>query len=103
MPETRARISTSREPSAWPTASMEIGTFWVATRIVVTGSGGGAAPAAPALAEPSSCLPHAESRNAAALAARNARERIGFMDPGYYTYVQECIQPAGRGDAQEQG
>src|SRR4051794_20862093 len=79
MPETRARISTSREPSAWPTASSVMGTTFVATWITVTGMGGGAAPAAPAFASPP--LPQAASRMAemaiAATAACGKRRVMG--------------------------
>src|SRR3954471_7876328 len=117
MPETRARISTSREPSAWPTASMAIGTFLDSTRTTVTGMGGGAPPAALALASPP--LPQAARRTAetamaAATAAEWRRRLMGTLavrdgragdlgrspphaggDVRYYTYLPECMFRSG--------
>src|SRR5947207_1074544 len=98
MPETRARISTSREPSAWPTASSEIGTAFEATLMVVTGRAGGAAACVEAESPP---LAQAAARMAAersASAGRAAAEGVigtisstvssaGFV--GYYTYHPE--------------
>src|SRR5262245_49655740 len=43
MPVTRPRISTSREPSAWPTASSETGTAFVTAFTVATCRGGASA------------------------------------------------------------
>src|SRR5947199_6304634 len=62
MPETRARISTSRDPSACPTASSTIGTRRGSAVSTVTGiAGGGPFFAASFLATSESDLPHAVS------------------------------------------
>src|SRR5947209_5470343 len=90
MPETRARISTSREPSAWPTASSAIGTDWGATRITVTGMGGGG----PTFALASPPLPQPASRMAettkAATAAGEMRRFMGLLAGKAATCGREC-------------
>src|SRR6476659_5936338 len=89
MPDTRARISTSRDPSAWPTASMVTGTFCCATFTTVTGIGGGAAPCA----EAPSFFPHAETSSREAMAKaifrlmgirRNGGKRVVYIRSGTY-------------------
>src|SRR5258706_5472776 len=79
MPFTRARISTSREPSAWPTASSETGTFCATARTAVTCIAGGAAPAC--FAASASFLPQAASaRSAPATMQQRENGRHGFGD-----------------------
>src|SRR5258706_665696 len=87
MPETRARISTSRDPSACPTASTERGTRACATFTTVTGIGGGAAPWAP------SFFVHAETRSREAMAkeifrlmgdAAGGGKRVVYIRSGTY-------------------
>src|SRR5258707_6721 len=96
MPETRARISTSREPSALPTASSERGTFSNPMRFTVTGTAGVPAPGA-ALAPESH--PASHGRASARAAARAAWRKRGLemaligiggggtADSRYYTYL----------------
>src|SRR5678815_3770826 len=98
MPVTRARTSTSREPSAWPTASREIGTGCAFALMVATCRGGveaaGAAPLAlfPQPASSAACT----ARMATADTAR--RRGLGLIGrgtwniregSGYYRYVLE--------------
>src|SRR4051794_31442205 len=83
MPETRARISTSREPSAWPTASIAIGTVFDSTRTTVTDMGGGAPPGALALASPP--LPQAARRTAETTRAATAAAEFGRRVMGTLT------------------
>src|SRR5687767_3666337 len=98
MPVTRARISTSREPSAWPTASSEIGTGCAFTLSVPTCTAGvDAAGAAPLALLPQPARSTAGSARAAK--AETARKRgLGLIGrgtwngregSGYYRYVLE--------------
>src|SRR6478672_11364396 len=70
IPETRERTSTSREPSACPTASIDTGTRCNSTRCTVTGMAGGGppAPGAPFAAVLAGCL----------LQAATTRTRLGY-------------------------
>ena len=89
MPETRARTSTSREPSACPTASSTIGTRCGSTRCTVTGRAGGRAARLSSASGPLACRTRGRAaRGSRTHSVRNARAHDFFSDDRYDVHRQ---------------